>query len=49
MLHRIWRMGQDENVRIDVLTFKDTVETKIWNTVRNKERLANLFMAIKGL
>lgn len=48
MLHRVWRMGQDENVSIKILIFKDTVETKIWNTVRNKERLADLFMSIKG-
>lgn len=48
MLHRVWRMGQDEEVTIDVLVFKDTVETKIWNTVKNKERLADLFMSIKG-
>ena len=41
-------MGQDENVSIKILIFKDTVETKIWNTVRNKERLADLFMSIKG-
>jgi hypothetical protein len=49
MLHRVWRMGQDEDVQIDILTFKDTVETKIWNTVRNKEKLADLFMSIKGV
>lgn len=49
MIHRIWRMGQTENVQIDVLTFKDTIETKIWNTVRNKEKLADLFMSIKGV
>ena len=48
MLHRVWRMGQDKNVSIKILIFKDTVETKIWNTVRNKERLADLFMSIKG-
>lgn len=49
MLHRVWRMGQTENVRIDVLTFKDTVETKIWEAVKNKEKLADLFMSIKGV
>lgn len=48
MLHRVWRLGQKEDVQIDVLTFKDTIETKIWNAVRNKERLADLFMSIKG-
>lgn len=48
MMHRIWRMGQTESVQIDVLIFKNTIEEKIWRTVQNKEKLANLFMAIKG-
>jgi SNF2 family DNA or RNA helicase len=49
MLHRIWRMGQTDNVNVDVLIHKDTVETKIWNTVQNKEKFADLFMSIKGV
>lgn len=48
MIHRIWRMGQEKDVKITVLIFEDTVETKIWNAVKNKERLADLFMSIKG-
>ena len=48
MLRRIYRMGQTENVRIDVLTFKDTIEQKIWKTVQQKEKFADLFMSIKG-
>ena len=48
MLHRIWRMGQTDNVKVDVLIHKDTVETKIWETVKNKEKFADLFMSIKG-
>ena len=47
MLHRVWRMGQRNKVIIDVLMFDQTVETKIWNAVQNKERLAELFMSIK--
>lgn len=47
MLHRIWRMGQTNKVTIDVLIFDKTIETKIWNSVQNKERLAELFMSIK--
>ena len=47
MLHRVWRMGQKNKVQIDVLMFEQTVETKIWNAVQNKERLAELFMSIK--
>lgn len=49
MLHRVWRMGQKEDVTIDVLTFENTVETKIWRAVKNKEQLAQLFMSIKGV
>lgn len=49
MIHRVWRTGQTSNVIIDVLLFDNTVETKIWNTVQNKERLADLFMSIKGV
>lgn len=48
MLHRIWRRGQENNCLIDVLVFSDSIETKIWNTVQNKKRLADLFMSIKG-
>lgn len=47
MLHRVWRMGQKSKVQIDVLMFEQTIETKIWNAVQNKERLAELFMSIK--
>lgn len=49
MLHRIWRIGQTDDVKVDVLIHKDTVETKIWNAIQNKEKFANLFMAIKGI
>lgn len=49
MIHRVWRMGQTEDVNIDILTFKDTIETKIWDTVQRKEHFADLFMSIKGL
>ena len=48
MLHRVYRMGQQEDVKLDILLHKDTIETKIWNAVKNKEKLADLFMAIKG-
>lgn len=48
MIHRVWRMGQNEKVQIIILLFNDTVETNIWKAVKNKERLAQLFMSIKG-
>lgn len=48
MIHRIWRMGQEKDVKITVLVFEDTIETKVWNAVKNKERLADLFMSLKG-
>lgn len=49
MIHRVWRMGQIEDVKIDILTFKDTIESTIWKTVQRKEQFADLFMAIKGV
>lgn len=48
MLHRIWRLGQTDDVQIDILVHKNTVESKIWHAVQNKEKLAQLFMSIKG-
>ena len=48
MIHRVWRLGQTENVKIDVLLYDKTVETKIWSAVQHKEALADLFMSIKG-
>lgn len=49
MLHRVWRMGQEKDVTIDVLYYNDTVESKIWKAVKNKQSLADLFMSIKGV
>lgn len=48
MLHRVWRMGQNEDVEIVILIFNDTVESNIWKAVKNKETFAQLFMSIKG-
>ena len=48
MLHRVWRMGQNEAVRIDILTFAGTVETKIWNAVKTKQKFADLFMSLRS-
>lgn len=49
MIHRVWRMGQNDDVQIDVLINENTIEEKIWSAVRHKENLANLFMSIKGV
>lgn len=49
MLHRVWRMGQHNPVQIDILIFDNTVESNIWSAVSNKEKLADLFMSIKGM
>lgn len=49
MLHRIWRMGQNKDCEIVILIFKRTVDEDIWETVKNKEVLADLFMRIKGV
>ena len=48
MLHRVWRMGQNEAVRIDILTFGGTVETKIWDAVKTKQKFADLFMSLRS-
>jgi len=47
MVHRIWRTGQDMDVDIKVLLFKDTIEEDIWNKVKNKKRMSDLFMNLK--
>jgi SNF2 family DNA or RNA helicase len=47
MLHRVFRKGQEKDVKLDILVFKNTIETKIWYTVKNKKMLADLFMSMK--
>lgn len=47
MLHRVWRIGQTKQVDIYVLVAKDTIEEDIWDAVKNKEKLADLFMRVK--
>lgn len=49
MIHRVWRKGQKNDVQIKILVFKDTIEERIWRTVQNKEKLADLFMSYKGV
>lgn len=48
MLHRIWRMGQKNTVKVLVLTFDNSIEMKIFDAVQNKKRFADLFMSVKG-
>lgn len=48
MIHRVWRMGQQNAVDIWILIYENSVEEKIWETVENKRNLADLFMSIKG-
>lgn len=47
MLHRVWRMGQESVVKIEVLLCEDTIEENIWAAVSNKQRLSELFMKVK--
>lgn len=47
MLHRLWRMGQTKPVNIKILIFKGSIESDIWNAVKNKEKFAELFMSVK--
>lgn len=48
MIHRVWRMGQMNDVLITILLFKNSVEEQIWNAVQNKQKASDLFMSIKG-
>lgn len=48
MLHRVYRMGQKEQVNITVLINDGSIENKIWNAVDRKQTLSQLFYAIKG-
>lgn len=49
MLHRLWRMGQTKPVNVKILLFDGSIENKIWEAVKNKQKLADLFMSIKGV
>ena len=48
MLHRVYRMGQKEQVNITILINDGSIENKIWNAVNQKQTLSQLFYAIKG-
>ena len=48
MLHRVYRIGQDEQVKIKVLVNDGSIDNKIWNVVSNKQTMSDLFYAIKG-
>lgn len=46
MYHRIYRIGQTEQVEIDVLLHKGTIEESIWWAVKGKHTLSTLFFSI---
>lgn len=48
MCHRVWRMGQQGDVDIDILLFGNSVEEQIWKAVDQKQTAADLFMSIKN-
>lgn len=48
MIHRVWRMGQEQDVEIVILLFANSIEEDIWKAVQNKEKAADLFMNVKG-
>lgn len=48
MIHRLYRLGRDEAVKVKILLMSNTIEETIWKSVKNKESLADLFMRIKG-
>lgn len=48
MLHRVWRKGQENEVNIDVLLFKGSIESTIWKAVQTKQTFSDLFYAIRN-
>lgn len=48
MLHRVWRKGQEQEVNIDILIYKNSIESKIWKIVHNKQTFSDLFYAMKA-
>lgn len=46
MYHRIYRIGQKEQIEIDVLLYKGTIEETIWWAVKGKHTLSTLFFSI---
>lgn len=49
MLHRVYRTGQRQNVKITVLINDGSIDNKIWKIVHNKQTMSDLFYAIKGV
>ena len=47
MIHRAWRTGQKDPVSIYILTYKGSVEDKIWASVKNKKAIGDLLFSIK--
>lgn len=47
MLHRLYRLGQKIPTEIIVLQHEDTVEKQIWNAVKTKQGMHDLYMSIK--
>lgn len=48
MLHRVWRMGQENETLVQVLVFKNSIEEKIYDAVMGKKNMHDLFMSVKG-
>lgn len=48
MLHRFWRTGRDEPVRVKILLNEHSIDEKIWKIVSKKQSLSDLFYAIKS-
>lgn len=48
MLHRFWRTGRDELVKVKILLNEHSIDEKIWRIVNNKQSLSDLFYAIKS-
>lgn len=48
MIHRAWRTGQPDPVDVYILTYKGSVEEKIWKSVKEKKAIGDLLYSIKS-
>jgi len=47
MIHRLWRLGQSIPTIVTVLQHEGTVEKQIWDAVKDKQKMHDLYMSIR--
>lgn len=48
MIHRCWRIGQKNKCTVNILIMRNSIEEKIWNVVKGKQKVHDLYMSIKS-